>query len=107
MKASQLLLGRPVTKGEVVYATSPVEGSGGKQQTVVSIPAHDPSASWQGEPADTPKQAENNAAEVACAALADTLAALEEQRKAKKARQAKEQIEKRKAKKKARQAKEQ
>jgi len=102
MKASQLLLGRPVTKGEVVYATSPVEATGGKTQvSVVSIPAHDPSASWQGAPADTLKQAEFNAAEVAFAAVAHKLGPLEEQRKEKKARQAKEQYQKKKAQKEA------
>eukprot|EP00449_Zooxanthella_nutricula_P025178 CAMPEP_0198547222 /NCGR_PEP_ID=MMETSP1462-20131121/67437_1 /TAXON_ID=1333877 /ORGANISM="Brandtodinium nutriculum, Strain RCC3387" /LENGTH=318 /DNA_ID=CAMNT_0044277699 /DNA_START=69 /DNA_END=1025 /DNA_ORIENTATION=- len=78
---AHLLLGRPLAKGEVVYATRPAEPSEGKGFVCTSsIPAHDPSASWQGAPAESVKQAEMNAAEAALEALAKTIAALEVER---------------------------
>jgi len=95
-KAAQLLLGRLLNKGEVAYVTSPVEGQG--SVCTVSIPAHDPSASWTGAPAGTTKQAEINAAEAALAALADTLTAIEGEKKEKRKAQDQEKLERKKAK---------
>merc|ERR1719193_1282067 len=101
MQAVQLLLTRPVTKGEVVYETSQADAEGKSWVGTVSIPAHDPSSSWQGEPADSQKQAMMNAAEAALAALKDTLTPLEEERKAKKNKEALEKLKKAHADKKA------
>mmetsp|Transcript_86213 Transcript_86213/g.248946 ORF Transcript_86213/g.248946 Transcript_86213/m.248946 type:complete len:365 (-) Transcript_86213:219-1313(-) len=94
MHSLQLLLGRPVLKTDIIYDVEPVHSSEGQGfQATVRFPDFDPSAVHQGAPAASQKQAQMNAAAVAVAVLAPTVAPLAEERKAKKARENKEALE--------------
>jgi len=101
MHGVQLLIDRPVAKGEVAYTSQSMEdpaGGGTSWMASVSIPAYDPAMTWAGEPASNQKEAEQNAAHAAYEALKDTIAPLEEERKAKKAKKNQEKTEEWKAK---------
>lgn len=90
-RALQILFARPVQKTDVVYLDSGPQGEGatpGSFISRVSLPAHDPNATFEGQAADSKKGAENNAAEAALTALQHLVEAADEERKAKKAAKA-------------------
>jgi len=86
--AVQLLVGRPVTKEDIVYK---VEGEVGAYLCSVSIPHT--GNTYAGSKEKLQKAAEASAAEVALKSLKDKIAPLEEEHKAKKAKANKEAIE--------------
>jgi hypothetical protein len=86
--AVQLLVGRPVTKEDIVYK---VEGEVGAYLCSVSIPHT--GNTYAGSKEKLQKAAEASAAEVALKSLKDKVAPLEEEHKAKKAKANKEAIE--------------
>lgn len=94
--AAQMLLGRPADKADVVYEVVTVEGGGlgggCAYAATVSLPTYDPNSFYESGPAENKKQAEKLAAEAALQALWSVIAPLEEERKAKKARQGKEKM---------------
>lgn len=93
MRSMQLILGRPVLKTDVVYTTQSTESAQGTKYTcTVTLPQYDASANYRGQAAESAKLAETKAAEVAVRALAKIVAPLEEERKAKKAKQNQEQL---------------
>mmetsp|Transcript_101883 Transcript_101883/g.259020 ORF Transcript_101883/g.259020 Transcript_101883/m.259020 type:complete len:310 (-) Transcript_101883:111-1040(-) len=92
--AVQMLLGRPVTKEDVVYTSTTIEGDTPSYQSVVSLPTYDASSQYQGAVTAMKKDAEASAAKNALAALKAVIAPMEEEHKAKKAKKNKEQLEK-------------
>jgi len=93
-QAMQIILGRPVQKGDIVYDTKAVDESNinGGYVSIVTIPTYDKDAAYEGEKGDGKKQAEQNAAGQLLAALQDHIAAAEEEHKAKKAKVRKERL---------------
>lgn len=90
-QAAQLLQGRPLEKGEIVYETVPAEGEPeGTFVGTVTLVGYDSTTGYQGFPTFGKKNAETAAAEAALVALADQIAPLEEERKAAKKAKAKE-----------------
>lgn len=82
--AAQLLMPEGnLPKGDIVYECT--EGDAKGQYTAtVTLTSHDPSTGYQGLPGKSKKEAENQAAEAALAALADTIKEAEAEHKAKK-----------------------
>jgi len=89
----QLILGRPSGKEDVVWQVE--EAEGGKHIGSVSLTGMD--KTFTGEPSDSKKGAENNAAQAALDALQDQLTPLAEEHKAKKTKKNKENLDKLKA----------
>mmetsp|Transcript_40775 Transcript_40775/g.118127 ORF Transcript_40775/g.118127 Transcript_40775/m.118127 type:complete len:402 (-) Transcript_40775:67-1272(-) len=84
-RAGVLLLGRALGKNDIVYHVSDFETPEGKRyQATVALPEFDPDAIHHGEPAESAKQAQMNAAQVAVTAWQHIIALLEEERQAKK-----------------------
>lgn len=88
MQTIQLLLGRPVQKGEVCYDTQPVDPSvqNSAYVSTVSAPSYDSQMQYAGEASESKKQAENSAAVQMLEALREVARAAEEEHKAKKAK---------------------
>jgi len=81
--AVQLLLNRPVTKDDVVYETTEIEGDTKNYVSTVSLPSYE-GKSWQGETVTNKKEAEMSAAKMAYESLSPITQPLEDARKAKK-----------------------
>jgi len=91
-----IMLSRPVTKEDIVYTTMESEVGGTKTyQSSVALPGYDAHQRYQGMPAASKKDSENNAAKSAVAGLSVFAGPLIEEHKAKKARKATEDYEKR------------
>lgn len=92
-QAAQLLMGRPLEKGEIVYETVPVDGEvEGTFVGTVTLVGFDSTTGYQGFPTFGKKNAETAAAEAALVALEDQIAPLEEERKAAKKAKSKESL---------------
>lgn len=84
-QACQLLIGRSLTKGELVYD---VQDDGlGQFVATVTLPAYDPNTTHLGSPGATQREAEFSAAAVAMAALHDEIETAHQAKKARKALQ--------------------
>mmetsp|Transcript_100935 Transcript_100935/g.256813 ORF Transcript_100935/g.256813 Transcript_100935/m.256813 type:complete len:307 (+) Transcript_100935:78-998(+) len=94
----QMLLSRSVTKDDVLYTLTTIEGEKPSYSATVSLPTYEGSPTFQGAPASAKKDAEAAAAKVAIAAFKDAAAPLIEEHKAKKARKNAEDMEKMKQK---------
>lgn len=88
----QLLLKRPLQKGDIIYdMTSPEGGSG--FVAALRLPNHDPDTTYEGQLSSSKQDAERSAAEAGLAALAEVLTPLEEEHRAKKAAKNRESLE--------------
>ena len=90
-QACQLLCGRSLTKGEIVYECQRDEQ--GQFAASVTLSPVDPSIAYHGQPAMNQKQAEINAAEAALQELHDHIVLAEEAAQERKAAKAKERAE--------------
>lgn len=88
MSVMQLLVGRALTKGEVLFETVPVPGQNTLISTVELL--NYGNVVYEGEPSETRKMAENSAAAAALEQLEPVVAPLEDEQKAKKLRQSQE-----------------
>jgi len=90
-----IMLARPVTKEDFVYTTVDSDvGGTTTYRSSVALPGYDASQLFQGAPAASKKEAENNAAKDAVASLAALAGPFLEEHKAKKARKNAENVEK-------------
>jgi len=90
----QMLLSRSVTKDDVLYTLTTIEGEKPSYSATVALPTYQGSPTFQGAAAFAKKDAEAAAAKVAIAAFKDAAAPLIEEHKAKKAKKNKEALEK-------------
>jgi len=86
--ALSLILGRPGTKADTEWQVEEAEG-----MYIGSVTLTEMSRTFTGEPVALKKEAENAAADAALEALADQIATLEEEHKAKKAKKHAENLE--------------
>jgi len=87
MHAAQMLLGRSVTKADVVFETKAVNESETEFASTLCFKAYDPATTYQGQPSDGKKAAESSASTMCLEALASHIAAATEEHQAKKAKQ--------------------
>lgn len=88
----QMLLQRPVQKGDIEFDTKLVDENNpqGGYVSHLTLPSYDQQAAWEGAQGEGKKQAEQNAAGQALAALQQVIGSAEEAYKAKRARLRKE-----------------
>lgn len=96
-EAAQLLLGRSLVKGDIVFEHQDADNGGLITATVV-LPQYDSTRAFYGEPAETKKHAENSACEAFLDSdLAPEIARLEVEHQARKARKHREEMEHKRA----------
>lgn len=90
MHGLQMLLQRPLQKGDVVFDTQQPQEGHGYHASLLALPTYDPKTTYESEVAESKKAAEASAAERALTALHDLIAAAQEEHTAKKRRLAQE-----------------